>query len=765
MLYRLVRKIWKWHGKSGNKRDTIMSTISGNLDASNWKEFRKRLQEIRSELSGGRPIAGIISEVRHLSAMGLNFATERVEGISDSYSLMCDFLLKGYKDERRVELYSQLARKLDSLVGDMLVFVESRWDMSVSSYLSVACLQDIDLDDLKAKLEAFVSDQAVLLFEPEERRKEKARLIYDNHHKMLLSAFNRIVASRQWSCERGNDMVDLLLSPTVDTIDSMTMVSAIMLSSLFVSDAEKLMALARVYQGASDMRLRQRALVGWVFALEVTDLALYPEVRKYIEELLAYPEVCEDLMQLQMQVVYCMNAERDNETISKDVMPTIMTNQGVEWTKFGIREKEDCSMEDILHPDDAERKMEEMEKSIRKMVDMQKHGADIYFGGFSKMKRFGFFYTLSNWFTPFYKQHPGLEQLSSEMLNAGFMDAIFRSGPFCDSDKYSFALGVSSIYDRLPENIHDMLSNGSAAVEVMGTSADAETNSPVYVRRQYLQDLYRFFRINDCRSAFVDPFAEQGKRIFMNNQVFLQRLSVEARRVERFLMKHGRMGDVREMLLHYYDSMNVDDVLLKAKLEMQDCHYDVAEKLYQEALDMCPDDINAQKGYALASFHAGHYYVAATQYDFLSKKQPEQFSYKLNLAISLINDGRAEEAVRVLYELYYLMPENIDAKRALAWGQLCLKHLEQAQKLYDEILKVNEISAADYLNAGYCLWFQNRLQDAVGLFKSYIKKAGEQSRGSVRIDFMRKLDEDALLLDAYGISDVDRRIVAGMVCC
>lgn len=742
-----------------------MNNISEKLDASNWKEYREWLQEIRSELSGGMPIANIISELRQLSANGLYFATERVEGISESYSLMCDFLLKGYKDDRRAELYSQLTRKLDRLVGDMLMFVKARWDMSVSSYLSVACLQEIDLDDLKAKLEAFVSEQAVLSFEPDGRREEKSRLLYDNHHKTLLSAFNRIVASRQWSCERSNDMVNLLLSPTVDAVDSLTIVSAIMLSSLFVGDAEKVMALARVYQGANDIRLRQRALVGWVFALEATDLSLYPEVTKFLDGLLANPEVCEDLMQLQMQVIYCMNAERDNETISKDVMPTIMTNQGIEWTKYGIREKEDCSMEDILHPDEADRKMEEMENSIRKMVDMQKRGADIYFGGFSKMKRFGFFYTLSNWFTPFYKQHPGLGALSSEMLNAGFMDTIFRSGPFCDSDKYSFALGVSSIYERLPENIREMLSNGSAAVEVMGTSADTKTDSPVYVRRQYLQDLYRFFRINDCRSAFIDPFAEQGNHIFMNNQVYLQKLPVEARRVERFLVKHGRMDDVRDMLLHYYDSMNVEDIVLKAKLEMQNHHYDVAEKLYRKAIDICPDDMNIQKGYALASFHAGHYDVAAAQYEFISKKQPKHASYKLNLAIALINDDRAEEAVRVLYELYYLMPENIDVKRALAWGQMCLKHLEQAQKLYGEILNACEITAADFLNAGYCFWFQNRLQDAVGMFKSYVKKAREQSRDSERIDFMRKLDEDALLLDAYGVSDVDRHIVAGMVCC
>lgn len=740
-----------------------MNDISRRLDSSNWTDYRNKLQGLRLALCKGEPMGEVLAIVSQVAANGIYFASERIEDIKDSYELMCNYLLKGYKDEHRAELYQQLVCKLDKVIGDMLMYVCSHFDASVSSYFSAVSLQDIDIDDLREKLESFVSDLAMLSLEPEEKQKELGKSIYDNHHKVLLSAFNRIVASRQWSRELGNDMANLIVSPTIDSIDSLTIVSSIMLSALLVGDAEKVLALAEIYSRATDVRLRQRALVGWVFALEATDLRLYPNVRKRLEELLSDSEVCEDLLQLQMQVIYCMNAERDNETIRKDVMPTIMNNQSLEWTRYGIREKEDDPMEDILHPDEADKKMEDMEKSIRKMVDMQKHGADIYFGGFSKMKRFGFFYTLCNWFTPFYKQHPGLSHLSDDMLNASFMDAIFKSGPFCDSDKYSFVLGLSSIYNRLPQNIREMLNNGGATMEVMGTPPDTNLTSAVYIRRQYLQDLYRFFRINDCRHAFLDPFAENSNHIFMNNEVFRPYMSVEARRMERFLMKHGRVVDASAMLANYYDDEKAEDIILKARLEMQAHHYELAEQLYKKALDMQPDEVNAQKGYALASFHAGHYDVAAEQYAQLSRKQPDKAYYKLNLAIALINDGKAEDAVRTLYELYYLDAQNMDVKRALAWGQMCLKHLDQASKLYDEILDADQKSAADYLNAGYCRWFQGNLQEAVDLFRLYIKKAGEQLHKDKHVSFMLKLNEDASLLDAYGIPQVDRRIVAGMV--
>lgn len=740
-----------------------MSAILGRLDESTWKDYRKLLTSLRSQLHHDKPVGKILNTVRDITKNGFSFVSDRIDDIENSYELMCDYLLKGYKDEHRDSLYRQLSRRLDGVIGDMQMAVKTKFDTSISTYLSVANQQELNIDDLRHKLETFVSDSTMLSLEPKEKRKEDSKVVYDKRQNTLQSSFNQIVASRQWTAELSRDMQELLVSPTIDTVDAQTLTSAIMMSTLLVPDVWKLSALAGIYSKATENRLKQRALVGWVFALSGTSLTLYPEVKKQIEEMLKDANVCEELLQLQMQVIYCMNAERDNETIQKDVMPTIINNQSLEITRYGIHEKEEDPMEDILHPDEEDKKMEEMENSIRKMVDMQKQGADIYFGGFSKMKRFGFFYTLSNWFTPFYKQHPQLRNLSQDMLNAGFMDNIFHVGPFCESDKYSFALGMSTVYERLPKNIREMVTNGEASMHVMGESSDTDNDSVVYIRRQYLQDLYRFFRINDCRYAFLDPFDEKGNHLFMAKEIYHPYIAVEARRIERFLLKHKRIDDARKMIVSYQDSSNAEDLTFMARLKMYDHQYEEAESLYGKAFEKCSEDINILKGYALASFHAGNYETAARLYRQLSEQQPDKSLYKLNLAISLINGNKADEGVNVLYELYYNIPNDIDVKRALAWGQLCLKHLEQAGKLYNDILSANEKSAADYLNAGYCKWFNNDLKEAVKLFKEYMKNTEEQLNDGKHIDFMGKLEEDAALLDKYGIADVDRLIVAGMV--
>lgn len=738
-----------------------MENILGRLDSSNWKEYKDKLGNLRSQLNNGEPIGSILSMVKQLSGYGLSFVAERLEDIDNSYQLMCDYLLKGYKDDHRESLYHQLACRLDRVIGDMQMSVVARFDNSISTYISAASQQELNIDDLRSGLEAFVSDAAMLSLEPKEKQKEESKTLYEKRQNILQTAFNRILGSQQWNSEVSKDIRQLLISPTIDSIDALTLTSAIMMSTLLVPDVWKLSCLAGIYAMTTDTRLKQRSLVGWVFALSGTDLSLYPEVRTQIEALLRDADVCEELLQLQMQIIYCMNAERDNETIQKDVMPTIINNQNLEISRYGIREKEDDPMEDILHPDEADKKMEEMESSIRKMADMQKQGADIYFGGFSKMKRFSFFYTLSNWFTPFYKQHPQLSGLSDEMMSAGFMESIFHVSPFCESDKYSFALGLSTVYERLPQNIREMISHGDATMHVMGESPDTNNDSDVYIRRQYLQDLYRFFRINDCRLAFLDPFAEDGSHLFMAEPIYHSFLSVEARRMCWFLLKHKRFADARAMIRNYYDPNNADDLRIRARLAMIDHDYDLAEILYAKALELRQGDIATLKGYAQSAFYSSHFDIAAEQYRKLVERQPEKPLYKLNLAISLINAHKADEGVKVLYELYYNRPDDLDVKRALAWGQLCLKHLDQAEKLYDEILNTENKTAADYLNAGYCKWFNKDLTAAIGLFKEYKKEM--ESQGNRKVDFLNKLSEDSALLDSYDIEEVDRRLVAGMV--
>lgn len=722
---------------------------TGHPDDSNWRLWLEALTEVQGQLGQNLPIAIVIERLGSLSDSYSAFAVERLEEIKSNYDYMCDYMLKGYKDEHRNEVYQQLALQLYGLTADMMLALRRKYDGAVRQMLAGSDSQALNVDEMRTKLESYVSDYAMTGLEPEETRRQKQLRLNELRHQRLSNFFLNILGSGQWSRELSNEMQKLLLSPTIDPIDSQVLISAIMMSTLLMPDAAKVTALINIFVHATDDKVRQRAFVGWVFALDAFDYSLYKDISDAVGILLDDIDVCNELLELQMQVVFCMNAEKDNETIQREVMPTLLKNQNLEITRFGIKEKMDDPMEDILHGDEADKKMEEMEKGFKKMVDMQKQGADIYFGGFAKMKRFGFFYTLCNWFMPFYTEHPQLQQLGASFLKSDFLQYVLSKGPFCDSDKYSFALGLSSIFDRLPANIKELLNNGGAAVMPMDMDNQA-MDAPVFIRRQYLQDLYRFFRLNDYHKVFCNPFSHLHAHVFFDNTLYSPKLHAEAVRIERFLLKQGMAAEASKVLSTFYDSASVDDQLMKAQLAMRKADYAEAERLFADVLKVDGKQQQALKGLALSSFYCGHFEQAAEHYRRLSEAHPNNSLYKQNIAISLISAKKEKEGVDLLYELYYKDPTSINIKRALAWGLLCIKHLAQADKLYHEILASPDTNEADSLNAGYCAWFNGNLWEAVELFK--------------RVDdFTVKLKNDEWLIDSYNIGNAEKRIMEDLV--
>lgn len=123
------------------------------------------------------------------------------------------------------------------------------------------------------------------------------------------------------------------------------------------------------------------------------------------------------------------------------------------------------------------------------------------------MKRYPFFYDTSNWLVPFYLQHPDIAQFVKKLEGNRFLESIMQRGPFCNSDKYSFLIAFQEVVDRLPVSMRDLMARGEAA---MGEFEQPEEQlSAAYIRRIYLMDLYRFFRLFPNRSSMENPLKKE----------------------------------------------------------------------------------------------------------------------------------------------------------------------------------------------------------------------------------------------------------------
>ncbi len=609
------------------------------LDQNNWKDYARSIDSLKKQLLNKLPLGFILHKLKSTMAHYSRPSDDELESIDDSYRLMSDYMLRGYQDNERADLYRKLSQRLYRKLSDVKLQARKQFDPVVSSLVPRdEC--HLDVDSLRNNLELFVSDLAMLTLEPKENVSDKRKALYERRHNIMSNVFNQILCSSQWSNEHALDIANLILSPLIDMTDALSLCAAVMMSSLLSPDPAKVLLLLKVYQEATDAKLKQRALIGWVFALDNGDFSLFPEINENVRLLMKDKSLRDELVELQMQVVFCMSAEQDTQTIERDVMPNIIKNQNLEVTRFGIREKEDNPMDDILHGDSSDKKIEEMEQSMRKMAEMQKRGADIYFGGFSKMKRFGFFFTLSNWFTPFYIQHPGLGHLAHEIRDTKFMTNLLSTMPFCDSDKYSFALAMSSVFPQLPDNIKEMVGN-SAGMVVPGM--EGVMNTPAFYRRQYLQDLYRFFRINDSRKAFSNPFDCDNNSLFLNNHAFHATMHDGAISIVGFLLKRKMYALAKAVLDNYFDENQLDDNLLAARIALKNSDFISAETLFSKAYEIEGHGENALKGYALASFQCAHYAKATELYHRLTETFPDKPQYKMNEAIALINDKRKKK--------------------------------------------------------------------------------------------------------------------------
>ena len=647
--------------------------------------------------------------------------TDRLFAIRTDYQLMADYWRRGFKDPQLPSLYENLLQRMYVLCSNIAINYTVRHTPYLSALMLKAHMTPRDWSPqvIREELESFVSDIALADLEPEHVSEAKKKEIYARHHESMVILFDYILTSGLWTDGFATAMEEMLLSPTLDTNDQQLLISSVMLSSINYFDMAKFRMLVHVYQHATDVFVRQRALVGWVFSLH-SDLGqnIYQEEVQLVEKLLEDEAVCKDLVELQQQIIYCINAEADNVMIQQEIMPDLIKGQGFRITKNGVVEQDEDELNDILHPDETEKNMEKMEASFHRMVDMQNQGSDIYFGGFSQMKRFPFFTELANWFVPFYPDHPSITEALGKFKNSRFLQKMLNGGPFCNSDKYSFLLAFSQVINSIPAQVREMMDRGEVGLYEVPME---ERQKPAYVRRIYLQDIYRFFRIFQQRDCFRNIFSPTDERyLFFQNPIFRStHLEAYFNDMTAFLIKKKKMNEALKLLMNYGDHRRDFQYYMMAGY----LGYQPLES-YARALEMQPGNERAMRGYARILFAEERYGEALEMYDQLVAIQPEKKSYLLNRAVCQTNLGRYEEAEKVLFRLNYETPDDEHVNRVLSWALTCDGKYEQADHLYRQLLSVEEPSEDDLLNYGYSLWFSGNIDDAAECFHRYLKESG-----------------------------------------
>lgn len=569
---------------------------------------------------------------------------------------------------------------------------------------------------------------------------ESVQRLYDHNEREKASTilFSAILVSRHWSNKRSQQFAELICGDTLQIEDACLMISAIMMSNLVIFDNEKFLCLANIYERAENIYVKERALVGWVFSVSPHGNYLTHEVCEKLNNLLLDKEIQAELQDMQKQIFFCMDAEADADIMQKNVFSKFTSNKAKRIIDLSNDIFDETGVEDIIHPEKEEEEVEKMEEGIQQMIQMEKAGSDIYFDGFSKMKSFAFFHVLSNWFVPFYKENPALHGLVEALDGSDkLLEGIEKNSPFCDSDKYSFAYALTmTLKSPTAAPVKEMLKEG-----LIFANDSAMRNGigyTTYVRRMYLQDLYRFFRISHFREAFINIFSTEpdAPAFFLVSPAFSDRLmpgSLKSdsqqyppisKNIMRFLVKRKnyvrlrtlfkKMGisshDVEGLYAQTLTSFHNRDVMSR----FDSIAY--ANILFREA----PENPAVLNLVAKVYFVGEEYYLALGAYKDLYQLKPS-YKIKLKMAYCLMEMDKSREAVKLLYELDYNYPNHLDILRPLAWGLVLRRDAEKAIPIYNKVMRLlkdkgEKPTVEDYFNQGIAYWCTDDKESASDSF-------------------------------------------------
>lgn len=697
-----------------------------------------------------RLVQGLLSTV--IASLSLfqrkKMSTEMLGFLKLDAKAVKEFKIPETTPEGRAKLVSDAISELDQFLVDIEMDIRS--EQGIFKDLKKQG-EAIDIKEVKPTLEKFVSREAMLFLNhdlsKEEQDQASARL-YQEWEEYREKIFDRFVSSGYWNDEERAVVKDTILSPTVDSLTSQLLVSAITLSAATVFDMGKFTLLYDIYRLADDDEVKVRALLGWL--LVSTNCGCYeqqPDFRSFAEQL---TEDCKndsdllaEIIKAQKMLAVTVFSEQKSIDYTNDIMSSLSKRflgdlkdkvanllEADEDMRniFEIDEDEETSEEspirsvDINTDEDGIPNLDVDMESPLSMDEMMDKGIDILLPQFKMLRdQTEFFTHLYNWFMPFYLKNPHItEALGFVDEKRKFCKAFCSTARSCPADAYSLANLIVSHPNEIPENIVDCYDDpedegdGSEPADedeiVKEFFKEPEEHRAKRIRINYIRNLLRFskfykakdeiFNILDELDDDKPAYAVLAGPLFQDEFFDKYRMAIARYSFRR------EFPDLVEVMLEGVPCDTLEMHFMKGWVCMQkedDHSLRMAVDHFKKMLKIKPDmkQVYLQLGICYRNLIQVDEYLE--NFDKLmefkdSFSEEELFELKLDKLKFIVMNNRFEEAMPLAYELDYTHPENQMAGALLT--QLLIKiggeHAEENflkahQRLDEYFAEANEL--------------------------------------------------------------------------
>lgn len=682
----------------------------------------------------------------------------QIEAQQTTYHYMLQYTEMGTQDPQREAIYQQLLCKGYEL-ADKTYFLkeqEKAYGYFADKFRKFAQTPAHSFKEIGFMLEAAKQPS----FTPQTPEEENQVLQnYTLHQNTVDELFNKIWVSTQWSEEELQEARELLSSSSMAANDRAVMVSAVTLSLLQLFDQRKFLLLLFAYQQDPEPTVTQRALTGIALAtyFQSDRVRLYPELVSALKLMEDDDTVLKQLHDIQIIFLLSRETEKIDKKMREEIIPHIMRNPKLRDPELKVIDMED--LED-LNPE-WKKDMEQMNQQIHELGELQMEGADTYMMAFSQLKTFPFFQEAAHWFYLFSLKVPDLYKIykGTPLNEKSLLGLMVNSPAFCDSDKFSFCLALQS----LPQDQQTLMRSKLGGDEMMPSQNELnqmlEEQKLNALQRQYIHNLYRFYKLWRFKQEMHDIFKDQLD--FWNNDL-LRPLLLKGEyhgQIAGYLFSKGYMTEAA----HLYETLAEKDPAHAETWQklgfayQKDKNYEKAIRAYLQADALKANHTWTLKQLAQCYKLSGEYAQAATFYRKVLETDPDNLHLLMQTGQCLTALKNYPEAIKVFYKVEFMETHPEKARRAIGWCYFMSGKYEEALRIYEKLLALETPQVNDWLNSGHVYLAMGNIPQALTHYRK--AQAGCESEE----DFIALFLADKAALESQKVAESQIYLIADIL--
>lgn len=678
--------------------------------------------------------------------------TDQWKEISTNYNYLLDYFFMGVEDPQRKTIQNRLYSKLYTLTHllneELMMRNSSSFEYGQKRIFRHKLHFSLP-NDLWDSIH-YSHRQFQLHSENNQINTDETRRIRQNYEKLIPDIFLIFWLTTQFQNSEKTLFNNILGLEQKSAPEKAVMISAITLNLWRMFDPEKIFLLLDACNH-SDIQVSQRALVGLCFILYKynDEIEYFPKIRNRLVLLTDNNSTTEQIKNILLIIIGTVDTDKITKKMTEEILPEMM--------KISPKIKDKLDEQSLMQSDEWDEENPEwreileengLAEKMQELTELQLEGADVYMSTFSILKNFPFFTEISSWFMPFDTEISAVNDLFVHNEKS-IASAFVKNSAICNSDKYSFCLSLMQMPPAQRENLTKSFKIESDQIDEITKDELLlnPTNAAKNIAKQYIQDLFRFFRLYPHHKDFVSMFEASLK---MHRTKFFDILSSSAntkQEVAEFYFLKNHFSQAIDLFSDLAEKTQASASLYQ-KLGFayqNESKLTEATLAYEKADFIQPDDLWTLRKMAFCYKLNGDFKKALHTYQHIDFLKPKKASNLLQIANCYAKLEQYEEALKLFFELDSTEDGQVKIWRQITQISFLSGKYAQSQYYSDKTLEMVP-DADDFLIAAYIRWTQNKMDQSLVYFKKAFAFYEDLNL------FLERIILDKQMLQSAGIS-------------